>query len=144
MKKLALTLLLASLPLSNFAFATETAAVKTSSFKVIHANDLEQLMKTEAANVHVFDANDDKTRKSDGMIPSAKALASSSHYDVATLPADKNSKVVFYCYNTSCTASHDAAKVAMKAGYTNVYVMADGIDGWKKAGKPTQKFDQKG
>lgn len=144
MKKLIFALLLACLPFSNSAFAADTAAVKTSSFKIIHANDLEQLMKAEASSVHVFDANDDDTRKSDGMIPSAKPLASSSHYDVATLPTDKNSKLVFYCYNTSCSASHDAAKVAMKAGYTNVYVMTDGIDGWKKAGKPTQKFDKKG
>ena len=36
-------------------------------------------------------------------------------------------------------ASHDAARVAAKAGFKNVYVMADGIDGWNKAGKPVEK-----
>jgi len=34
-------------------------------------------------------------------------------------------------------ASHGAARRAAKAGYPNVYVMPDGIDGWVKAGKKT-------
>jgi len=34
-------------------------------------------------------------------------------------------------------ASHEAARRAVKAGYTNVTVMADGIAGWKSAGEPT-------
>jgi rhodanese-related sulfurtransferase len=32
-------------------------------------------------------------------------------------------------------ASHDAARRAAKAGFKNVFVMPDGIDGWLKAGK---------
>lgn len=35
-------------------------------------------------------------------------------------------------------ASHEAARVAVDAGYTNVMVMRDGIAGWKDAGKPTE------
>jgi rhodanese-related sulfurtransferase len=34
-------------------------------------------------------------------------------------------------------ASHEAARRAVKAGYTNVSVMVDGIIGWKDAGEPT-------
>ncbi len=34
-------------------------------------------------------------------------------------------------------ASHTAAGRAVKAGYTDVSVMIDGIQGWKAAGKPT-------
>jgi rhodanese-related sulfurtransferase len=33
-------------------------------------------------------------------------------------------------------ASHAAARRAVKSGYKNVNVMADGIEGWKEAGKP--------
>ncbi len=36
-------------------------------------------------------------------------------------------------------ASHDAAREAVKLGYTNVFVMPDGIFGWVKAGKPVEK-----
>jgi rhodanese-related sulfurtransferase len=35
-------------------------------------------------------------------------------------------------------ASHEAARRAVKAGYTNVSVMSDGIEGWKNAGMPSQ------
>lgn len=33
--------------------------------------------------------------------------------------------------------SHEAARVAAKLGWTNVWVMTDGIKGWEKAGLPT-------
>lgn len=153
MKKIALFTIFAMLFTTLTVTVTTSSAcasdshakdVKSEGFNLIHVADLEQWLKTESDNVHVFDANNESTRTKEGVIPTAQALPSSSHYDVATLPADKNSKVVFYCANTSCMASHDAAKVAVKAGYKNVFVMADGIQGWKKAGKPTQKFDKKG
>lgn len=32
-------------------------------------------------------------------------------------------------------ASHQAAREAAKLGYTNVFVMPDGIQGWVKAGR---------
>ncbi|HXR26183.1 MAG TPA: hypothetical protein VN742_12525 [Candidatus Binataceae bacterium] len=32
-------------------------------------------------------------------------------------------------------ASHEAARRAVKVGYSDVSVMADGISGWKAAGK---------
>ena len=34
-------------------------------------------------------------------------------------------------------ASHGAARRAVDAGYTDVSVLADGLQGWKAAGKPT-------
>jgi rhodanese-related sulfurtransferase len=34
-------------------------------------------------------------------------------------------------------ASHDAARRAVQLGYSRVFVMPDGIDGWAKAGKKT-------
>jgi rhodanese-related sulfurtransferase len=36
-------------------------------------------------------------------------------------------------------ASHAAAREAVKLGYTNVFVMPDGIQGWVKAGKKVEK-----
>jgi len=37
-------------------------------------------------------------------------------------------------------ASHQAARRAAQAGYTNVAVMSDGLLGWKKQGKPVVKL----
>jgi rhodanese-related sulfurtransferase len=38
-------------------------------------------------------------------------------------------------------ASHEAARRAVANGYTNVAVMADGIEGWHKAGKPVEPVE---
>jgi len=38
-------------------------------------------------------------------------------------------------------ASHEAARRAVAAGYTNVSVMVDGITGWHNAGKPVVAVD---
>ena len=46
------------------------------------------------------------------------------------LPKDKkNSFEILYCINRMCTVSFEAALEAIKAGYENVYVMPDGIQG---------------
>lgn len=105
---------------------------------MIHVADLQKAMAAKTP-VFIFDANTPATRTKEGVIPGAKPLPSVSDYDTALLPADKNAHLVFYCANTACTASHSAAKRALEAGYKNVDVMADGIQGWKKAGQKTDK-----
>jgi rhodanese-related sulfurtransferase len=103
--------------------------------------DLEALMKKETPGLVIYDVNVESTRTSVGIIPGAKLLSSSSDYDVAKeLPASKASKLVFYCANTRCTASHSAAERAMAAGYKDVSVMVDGVYGWKDAGKQLEKL----
>lgn len=127
--KTILTLVLMSFAMNAFA---------ADLFKMIGTKELNTMMKTNSKQVFIFDANTAETRKSSGIIPGAKLLETSSSYDVAkTLPADKNASLVFYCANTQCMASHGAAKRATAAGYKNVAVFTDGIEGWKKAGMPT-------
>jgi rhodanese-related sulfurtransferase len=111
-----------------------------NTFKLIHVTDLASLMQDKSAGVHIYDANVPETREKFGVIPGAHLLASDDAYNViTTLPADKNDLLVFYCANTHCMASHEAARRATTAGYTDVSVMADGIAGWKAAGQPTVK-----
>jgi rhodanese-related sulfurtransferase len=86
------------------------------------------------------DANGDATRKRLGVLPGAVLLTDEETYSLAELPADKSRPLVFYCANTHCGASHQAAARALTAGYTNVKVMPDGIAGWVKAGKKTQQL----
>ena len=81
------------------------------------------------------DANGDATRKRMGVIPGAVLLRDMDAVD--QLPADKTRSLVFYCANTACGASHEAAEKAIIAGYTHVQVLPDGIAGWVKAGKRT-------
>lgn len=137
MRNLFVSLILVTLAPWTMAFAGKGKAMKAEGFKLIKVAELSKWMEKEAATVHIFDANGDDTRKADGMIPGAIALASSSSYDVSVLPQSKTDKLVFYCANTQCMASHAAAKRASEAGYSAVFVMSDGIEGWKKAGKKT-------
>lgn len=136
MKRIALAAVASCLALSAFASTDSTSKDK---FKLIHVADLAAALKSPTPPV-VCDANNKDVRAQYGTIPGAILLSNYKRYNVAkTLPADKATPLVFYCANTMCMASHGAAQRAVKAGYTNVSVMADGIFGWVKAGQPVSK-----
>jgi rhodanese-related sulfurtransferase len=97
----------------------------------------QQLAKGECQPV---DANGEPTRKKLGVLPGAVLLSDSEEFKLTELPADKSKELVFYCANTHCGASHQAASKAIAAGYENVRVMPEGIAGWVKAGKKTQSL----
>jgi rhodanese-related sulfurtransferase len=88
-----------------------------------------------AGAAQAVDANGESTRKRMGVIPGAVLLTDSGSFQLAELPADKSKPLVFYCANTYCGASHEAADKAVAAGYRHVAVLPDGIAGWVKAGK---------
>jgi rhodanese-related sulfurtransferase len=135
--RLALLLLLSSLSLPV------RAAEDKDPFKIVHVTDLAAALKSERAPT-VCDANSKGTRKMAGVIPGA-VLLSSTKFDVAKeLPADKSKPLVFYCANTMCMASHEAAKRALKAGYADVSILPEGIQGWKDAGQPVAPAKKKG
>ena len=92
------------------------------------------------AGAMAFDANSDRTREKYGTVPGAVMLTSSSKYELSQLPEDKSKNLIFYCSNTRCTASDNAAERASIHGYKNVRIMREGIKGWKEAGKPTTPF----
>ncbi len=50
-------------------------------------------------------------------------------YDEKSLPADKDSLLVFYCSNPLCRKAPNAARRAKDMGYRNVHVMSAGIRG---------------
>lgn len=107
-----------------------------SNFKKLHVADLDKLLAQPTPQMSIYDVNTPTTREKVGIIPGAKLIHDASEYSIAELlPADKSAKLIFYCSNTMCTASHTAAERAIKAGYKDVSVMVDGIFGWRDAGK---------
>lgn len=71
------------------------------NFQIIHVADLAKLIADPSSNVQVFDANHPSTRERFGIIAGAHMLSSYDNYDVAKeLPANKNTKLVFYCADT--------------------------------------------
>jgi len=92
-----------------------------STISEINKEKLQQMI--HAGGVTVLDARS-QDQYNAGHIQGAVLFAN----DV--LPADKNAPVVFYCGSVRCPASHNAAKKALKLGYTNVMVYKDGWAGW--------------
>jgi len=59
-------------------------------------------------------------------------------FDLAKLPPDRNTPVIFYCNAGECWKSYKASKVSIKAGYTKVYWLRGGIPEWKAKGFPVE------
>jgi rhodanese-related sulfurtransferase len=137
---LGLGLMVGGLPAYSFNLSTmlgNAGGPHYKTFKLIHVNDLKNLLDDPKAKVHLYDANVPSTRSKFGVIPGATLLASGDDYPLSMLPQDKDAKLVFYCANTHCMESHEAARRALNAGYRDVNVMAEGITGWKSAGETT-------
>jgi len=115
---------------------SESTAQAKAEIQTVTIDQLDgMLARNECSPV---DANGDGTRKKLGVIPGAVLLTDSDAFLPSELPADKSRTLVFYCANTHCGASHEAAGKAIVAGYQSVKVLPDGIAGWVKAGKKTQ------
>jgi rhodanese-related sulfurtransferase len=113
------------------AFAANATAIE--QVRDVSVEDVQKYVQEKAANVAIVDANNDDARKSAGVVPGAILLTSYNQYAMTELPKDKNTTLVFYCYNSYCQASHAAAMRAYQAGYKDVAVMKAGIAGWNKA-----------
>ena len=133
MKKLLLSLTLAALSVPAIAFACPGA----HESKVAELSTQDAGKRAQSKKATFVDANGSDTRDKWGVVPGAILLTSASEFAATELPADKAQKLVFYCANTHCPASHMAAEKAMERGYTDVAVLPEGIMGWKNAGLPT-------
>ena len=121
--------------------ATDRAAPATEDraspqVATVTVDELDQMLASK--DCQAVDANGNETRRRMGVIPGAVLLTDADSID--KLPGDKAKRLVFYCANTECGASHYAARKAITAGYTHVKVLPDGIAGWVKAGKKTSSI----
>ena len=110
-----------------------SSAIAAEAVKEITVVEVQKYVQNKAANVAILDANNSEARKDAGVVPGAILLSSYNQYAVNELPQDKNTTLVFYCYNSYCQASHAAAMRAINAGYKDARVMKAGIAGWNKA-----------
>lgn len=126
MKQFFNVLLFTVLAFSGYAQAND-------SVKEISVKEVQQLVSSKAANVVILDANNEDARQDAGVVPGAILLTSYNKYALTELPKDKNTTLVFYCYNSYCQASDAAAERAIDAGYKDARVMRAGIVGWNTA-----------
>src|SRR5690606_11919601 len=94
------------------------------SAQVMSVAELERELASGACVV--LDANQRSVRIRNGKIPGARLLSHYHDYSLDELPADRRSKLVFYCANDMCRASDAAADKALAAGYTDVHVLRAG------------------
>lgn len=69
-------------------------------------------------------------------LPTAKLIQFGKMEDV--MPKDKIKRIIFYCMSELCNSSHEMAKAALRSDYKNVAIMPSGLNGWLKAGLPTE------
>ena len=123
-----------------FVALTITAACSrhqnSAAISTVTVDQLDRMLANHECRA--VDANGETTRRRMGIIPGAVLLRDMDAVD--QLPADKTTGLVFYCANTACGASHEAAERALTAGYQHVQVLPDGIAGWVKAGKKVQSI----
>jgi rhodanese-related sulfurtransferase len=112
-----------------------SAAGAQTEFTLLNAADVKAGLDAKKQQ-YFFDANGEASYAKNHL-PGA-VWVQYDKLDVALLPADKKSALVFYCANERCPASHEAAKQALAMGYSSVSVMPQGIQGWVKAGYPVQ------
>jgi len=138
---LALALFLVGCEDAKPAAAGEAAAGEAQSAKPdVSEISVEEADKALRAGAVAVDANSESTREKNGTLPNAIILTSSYKYELSQLPEDKSKDLIFYCSNTSCTASDAAAERASTNGYESVRIMREGIKGWKDAGKATAPY----
>jgi rhodanese-related sulfurtransferase len=99
----------------------------------ISVSAVQEFTHSKPKNVVILDANTKEVRAEKGIVPGAIKLSSYNEYALSELPNDKNTTLVFYCYNVYCQASVQAADRALKAGYKNIRLMRAGIVGWNEA-----------
>ena len=104
MRSLLLAATLALVSLSGCAKAKENkqdkeqpAAAAINDPPTITMDEVEAAVKAKQAQA--IDCNDDSTRKTLGVLPGAILLSGYELYPVSELPADKNTKLIFYCFD---------------------------------------------
>jgi rhodanese-related sulfurtransferase len=123
-------------PGSQKAPEVNRAVEAPGAVKVVSVGDVAEFVRSKSATI--VDANGSDTRTELGVIPGATLLSNYRSYAFSELPAEKSTKLVFYCGGKMCRASDGAAARASEAGYKDVSVLRDGIKGWRSAGQPTE------
>ncbi len=111
-------------------------AMIAGEFQDISTDELKKAI--EEKKVTLIDVNGSDSYKA-GHIPGAIDFSASKAQLADKLPKDKAALIVAYCGNEQCGAYQAGAKKAKELGYTNVKHYAKGIQGWNKAGEPTEK-----
>lgn len=120
---------------------------KLDGVTVVSAEQARDLAAKGAPLVDTRTANEyaEKTAKGAVNVPYKEKSAKDAGFDkaqdgfdLAKLPSDKSTPVVFFCNAGSCWKSYKASVVARDAGYKQVHWLRGGMPEWSEKGLPTQ------
>ena len=122
-----------------FLFAAVCAGcrVDTTGLSTLTVEELAKL-RDSGADLVLCDANSDKTRGEEGVIPGAVLLDLKTDFTGAKMAAvaAKDQNVVIYCMGPKCLRSSNACAKAVSWGFRGVHYFREGFPSWKAAGYP--------
>lgn len=74
---------------------TDASATKAAELPTMSLDDVERGLA--AKELVAVDCNGDRTRKKQGVLPGAILISDEEAFAASELPADKTTKLVFYC-----------------------------------------------
>lgn len=109
---------------------------QTSQVKNISAAEFEGLMKNKGA-VRVLDVRTPAEVADGHLVGSVNVDYKNDNFKTEIAKLDKRRTYLVYC--KAGVRSEQAAILMKEAGFTHVYALEGGFDGWQEAGKPIEK-----
>jgi len=123
-----------------FTLALQTAVYGADEgYRLIGHAELKAKIEADQRDFLLVDARNPEEYR-EAHMPGAISIPQKKMDDyLGLLPSDRNSEIIFYCNGVKCGKSKKAARKAVKVGYTNVRVYAEGMPVWEERGYPFYK-----
>ena len=108
-------------------------------YKVLGPVDLKTLVESDARNFLLVDARNPEEYREAHISGAINIPQKKMDEFLRLMPADKSTRLIFYCNGVKCGKSKKAAKRALELGYINVWVFAEGMPVWEEMGYPFYK-----
>ncbi|XOF32877.1 MAG: rhodanese-like domain-containing protein [Candidatus Electrothrix sp. YB6] len=116
--------------------APVTVRPTKDGYALIDTAGLKKSIDTEPADLVVVDARNPEEYQEVHIKGAINVPQKKFKKYAHLLPKDKSARIIFYCNGVKCGKSKKAAKEALKLGYTQVIVYAEGMPVWEEKGMP--------
>ncbi len=111
-----------------------------AGWKIVDAATLYSWMQTEAEKVTLINVMS-RIECLDHRIPGSLCIAC-EEFDKRLSEVPREGKVILYCESDACIRSCQAGDLAVRKGFTNIYVLKGGMPAWKQAGYALESRDR--
>lgn len=130
-KLLLLTMMLTLLATVTAAFS---AVKPLEPYTVVTSEEVKAMIDRHEAGLVVIDARSPGEYQEVHIKGAVNIPWQMLEKDHSLLTMAKNAKLVFYCNGFKCGKSPKAARLAASLGYTNLYVLSEGMPTWEEKG----------